>query len=403
MGRLGHQTHAGDPVNMLDILIVCVLIAYAISGYYQGFVTNLVATLGLLVGGLLAISLIPRFMSDRTPTVSSSLIALAVVIGAAVVGQAIGTYVGTDLREGLVWRPLRWVDAVGGSVLSMVAVLCAAWALGYAVSGSQIPYLSTAARGSAILDRVDGVMPDGATDVLESFNKVLDTNLFPRYLEPFENETIKAVGPPDPTSLRTPGVRAAAGSVVKILGSASCNRGIEGSGFVYANDRVMTNAHVVAGVSDPFVVIDQRRVRADVVLFDPKLDVAVLAVPGLGVSPIGFDESGKAGDSAAVLGFPENGPFDARAARIRMEQRLRSPDIYNEGQVVRQTFSIRSLVRSGNSGGPLVSEDGKVLGVIFAASITDSSTGYALTARQVRADARLGRNATTEVSTGACT
>ncbi|MGZ5407369.1 MAG: CvpA family protein [Aeromicrobium sp.] len=90
-------------MNILDILIVCVLIAYAISGYYQGFVTNLVATLGLLVGGLLAISLIPRFMSDRTPTVSSSLIALAVVIGAAVVGQAIGTYVGTDLREGLVW------------------------------------------------------------------------------------------------------------------------------------------------------------------------------------------------------------------------------------------------------------------------------------------------------------
>ncbi|MGZ5422847.1 MAG: trypsin-like peptidase domain-containing protein, partial [Aeromicrobium sp.] len=116
-----------------------------------------------------------------------------------------------------------------------------------------------------------------------------------------------------------------------------------------------------------------------------------------------FDESGKAGDAAAVLGFPENGPFDARAARIRMEQRLRSPDIYNKGQVVRQTFSIRSLVRSGNSGGPLVSEDGKVLGVIFAASITDSSTGYALTSRQVRADARLGRNATTEVSTGSCT
>lgn len=403
MGRLDHQADAGDPVNFLDILVILVLIAYAISGYYQGFVTNLVATVGLLVGGLLAISLIPKFMNERTPTVTSSLIALAVVVGAAVVGQAIGTYVGTDIRDGLVWRPLRWVDAVGGSALSMVAVLCAAWALGYAVSGSQIPYVSTAARGSTILDRVNRVMPDGATDVLDAFNKVLDTNLFPRYLEPFENETIKAVGPPDQASLDSPAVRTAAGSVVKILGTASCNRGIEGSGFVYATDRVMTNAHVVAGVTDPFVVIGQRRVRADVVLFDPKLDVAVLAVPGLGVSPIGFDDSGKAGDPAAVLGYPENGPFDARAARIRMEQRLRSPDIYDKGQVMRRTFSIRSLVRSGNSGGPLVSEDGKVLGVIFAASITDSSTGYALTARQVGADAELGQNATTEVSTGACT
>lgn len=390
-------------MNTLDILVIVVLVAYAISGYVQGFVTNLVATIGLLVGGLLAISLIPKFMNERTPTVTSSLIALAVVVGAALVGQAIGTYVGTDIRDGLVWRPLRWVDAVGGSALSMIAVLCAAWALGYAVSGSQIPYVSTEARGSAILGRVNQVMPDGATDVLDAFNKVLDTNLFPRYLDPFENETITAVGPPDPTSLNTPGVRTAAGSVVKILGAASCNRGIEGSGFVYANNRVMTNAHVVAGVANPLVIVGQRRIPAKVVLFDPKLDVAVLATNGLGLSPLEFDKSGRAGEKAAVLGYPENGPFDARAARIRMEQRLRSPDIYDKGQVVRQTFSIRSLVRSGNSGGPLVSEEGKVLGVIFAASITDRSTGYALTAAQVGDDARTGQNSTSPVSTGACT
>ena len=390
-------------MNALDILVIVVLVAYAISGYVQGFVTNLVATIGLLVGGLLAISLIPKFMNERTPTVTSSLIALAVVVGAAVVGQAIGTYVGTDIRDGLVWRPLRWVDAVGGSALSMIAVLCAAWALGYAVSGSQIPYVSTEARNSAILGRVNQVMPDGATDVLDAFNKVLDTNLFPRYLDPFENETITAVGPPDLTSLNTPGVRTAAGSVVKILGAASCNRGIEGSGFVYADNRVMTNAHVVAGVANPFVIVGQRRIPAKVVLFDPKLDVAVLATNGLGLSPLEFDKSGRAGEKAAVLGYPENGPFDARAARIRMEQRLRSPDIYDKGQVVRQTFSIRSLVRSGNSGGPLVSEEGKVLGVIFAASITDRSTGYALTATQVARDARTGQNSTSPVSTGACT
>lgn len=402
MGRLDHSALAGVAVNILDILIIVIMLAYAVSGYVQGFVTNLVATIGLLIGGLSALSLVPRFMDNSTPTVTSSLIALAAVVGAAVVGQAIGTYVGTGIRDGLVWRPLRWVDAVGGSALSMVAVLAASWALGYAVSGTQIPVVSTAARGSLILGHVDQVMPDGATDVLDAFNKVLDTNLFPRYLEPFENENITAVGPPDPTSLDTEGVRAAANSVVKILGSASCNRGIEGSGFVYANDRVMTNAHVVAGVSDPFIVIGQRRVRADVVLFDPELDVAVLAVDGLGLSPLAFDRTGKAGDSVAVLGYPENGPFDARAARIRMEQRLRSPDIYDRGEVVRQTFSIRGLVRSGNSGGPLVSEEGKVMGVIFAASITDNSTGYALTAKQVTADAERGRFASSEVSTGAC-
>ncbi|MEO6470806.1 MAG: MarP family serine protease [Aeromicrobium sp.] len=389
-------------MNLLDVCVIIVLIAYAISGYYQGFVTNLVATMGLLVGGLLAISIIPHVMGNRAPTVMSSLIALAVVVGAAIMGQAIGTYVGTDIRENIAWRPLRWVDAVGGSALSMVAVLCAAWALGYAVTGTQIPFVSTQARGSAILDRVNRIMPDGATSVLDAFNEVLDTNLFPRYLEPFENEKIVPVSPPDEEMLNTVGVRMASDSVVKILGSANCNRGIEGSGFVFAADRVMTNAHVVAGVSDPFVIVGQRRFHADVVEFNPRIDVAVLSVPGLGLTPLSFDQTGKAGDSAAVLGFPENGPFDARAARIRMAQNLRSPDIYNRGQVVRQTFSIRSYVRSGNSGGPLVSEDGRVLGVIFAASITDKTTGYALTAKQVSATAMAGANATAEVSTGSC-
>ena len=135
--------------------------AYAVSGYFQGFVVNLIATIGLLVGGLLALAIVPKFLSGNTATLSSSLLALGLV-GAAAIGQGVGTYVGTDLRNGLKWKPLRWVDAVGGSVLSMVAVLCAGWALGYSVSGTTIPYLSTASRDSVILDRVDTVMPPRA-------------------------------------------------------------------------------------------------------------------------------------------------------------------------------------------------------------------------------------------------
>ncbi|MEO6605056.1 MAG: MarP family serine protease [Aeromicrobium sp.] len=390
-------------MNSLDLLIILVLIAYAISGYFQGFVVNLIATVGLLLGGLLAVAVVPKILSGRTPTLTTSLIALGAVIGAAAIGQAIGTYVGTDLRDGLTWRPFRWVDAVAGSLLSMVAVLCAAWALGYSVSGTSIPYLSTASRDSSILDRVDDVMPTQASSVLRAFNKVLDANLFPRYIDPFENEEIKAVAPPDTSTLANEGVREAAGSVVKILGEASCQRGIEGSGFAYAKDRIMTNAHVVAGVTDPVVVIAGRRLDAEVVVFDPELDVAVLRVDGLELKPLDFDRGGEEGDSAAILGFPENGPFDARAARIRSVIDLRSPDIYDKGELVRKTFSIRGLVRSGNSGGPLVSESGDVYGVIFAASVTDSSTGYALTAGQVAADASKGRSASQSVSTGKCT
>lgn len=389
-------------MNSLDLIILVILVAYAVSGYFQGFVVNLVATLGLLAGGLIALAVVPKLLSGDKPTLSSSLLALGLVIGAGAVGQAIGTLVGSGLRRGLTWQPLRSLDAVGGSVLSIVAVLCAAWALGYSVSGTSIPYLSTASRDSTILEKVDGVMPSRATSVLRSFNEVLDSNLFPRYIDPFESEDITQVAPPDEATLAGAGVQRAKDSVVKILGQARCDRGIEGSGFAYADGLVMTNAHVVAGVATPSIVVDGRQVPTRVVLFDRELDIAVLAVDGVDLDPLDFDDGGEAGQPAAVLGYPENGPFDARAARIRSEIRLRSPDIYDRGQVVRDTFSVRGLVRSGNSGGPLVSESGDVLGVIFAASVSDKSTGYALTAEQVAADARRGATATAEVSTGGC-
>ncbi|MCW2840504.1 MAG: serine protease [Aeromicrobium sp.] len=389
-------------MNSLDLVIVVVLVAYAISGYFQGFVVNLIATTGLLLAGLAALAIVPMILSDGRPTLSTSLLALGLVIGAGAIGQAIGTFVGSALRDGLTWRPLRWVDAIAGSALSIVAVLCAAWALGYSVSGTSIPYLSTASRDSSILERVDAAMPSRATSVLRSFNEVLDSNLFPRYIDPFESEDIIEVDPPDEKTLATRGVSQARDSVVKILGQARCDRGIEGSGFAYAEGRIMTNAHVVAGVEKPSIVVDGRQVPARVVLFDRELDVAVLATEDVDLPPLRFDDSGKAGQAAAVLGYPENGPFDARAARIRTEMKLRSPDIYDSGEVVRETFSVRGLVRSGNSGGPLVSESGRVLGVIFAASVSDKSTGYALTAGQVADDARRGIAATSAVSTGDC-
>ena len=390
-------------MGSLDVIIAVLLVAYAVSGYVQGFVVNMVATAGLVVGGVGAIWLVPRLLDRQDPSLTTSLLGLGIVIGAAAVGQAIGTYVGTDLRGGLRASPLRTVDAVGGAALSMVAVLVASWALGYAVSGTSIPYLAKAARDSTVLAKVDSVMPGAATDTLRAFSRTLDANLFPRYIDPFADETITAVGPPDDATLSQPGVREASRSVVKILGDAECGRGIEGSGFVYAPGRVMTNAHVVAGVDDPTVTVEgERRLDGRVVVFDPELDLAVIATDDLGVPALELDTSGVAGQEAAVLGYPENGPFDARAARIRSQLTLRSPDIYDRGQVLREAFSVRSLVRSGNSGGPLVSTDGTVLGVIFAASVSDSSTGYAVTAEQAQDDAREGVSADRAVDTGGC-
>ena len=199
-----------------------------------------------------------------------------------------------------------------------------------------------------------------------------------------------------PTSLR------AEDSVLKVRGSNDCGRGVEGTGFLYAADRLMTNAHVVAGVDDPEVEIDGESVDADVVYYNADLDVAVLDVETGSLPTLPFDTSAGPEDGVAILGYPQDGPYDVQVGRIRSEQRLRSPDIYGEGTVIREVFSLRGLVRPGNSGGPIVTSAGDVAGVVFAASVTDDDTGYALTADQVADSAVAGRISTDEVSTGDC-
>lgn len=390
-------------MNLLDWLLILLTIAYGVSGYWQGFVTGAAATGGLLIGGLLGIVVIPHLLGGLEPSVGVSLMALVTVLVTASVGQALGSYGGGWIRSHITWEPARAIDAVGGALLSMVAVLVVCWAIGYAVSGARLPTIADEVRESAVLGEVDNLMPNAADEALSAFNEVVASDLFPRYIEPFATEQIPQVDAPSAVILRRPGVEAAQQSVVKVRGDAEqCNRSVEGSGFVYAPDRVMTNAHVVAGVSDPTVEADGSTYDAEVVLYDPELDVAVLRVPGLHLPALDFDNNGDAGDPAAVLGYPEDGPYDAQPARIRAEQDLRSPDIYDDGTVERQVFSIRSLVRSGNSGGPLVSRRGEVYGVVFAASLSDSDTGYALTAAQVTGDANRAMDAFGEVSTGDC-
>jgi S1-C subfamily serine protease len=388
-------------VNSLDLILAIILVVYAVSGFAQGFVVNLAATLGMVAGGLLGVVIVPSLLPREGATLSSSLLALALVVASAGIGQIVGTAIGTEARES-VRGQAKFFDAVGGSGLSIVAVLVVSWAIGYAVSGTSVPYLGTAARDSSILAAVDDFMPNQASRTLRAFNKTLDANVFPRYIDPFENETITSISPPNDATLQTPGVQRASASVFKILGLARCGTGIEGTGFAYAPERVMTNAHVVAGVGSPMVEVNGRRIQSRVVVYDPDLDLAVLAVNGLNARPLPFDNGGERGQDAVVLGFPENGPFDARAARIRSEITMRSPDIYGTGDHLRRVFALRGLVRSGNSGGPLVSANGRVLGVIFAASVTDSSTGYALTAAQAAATARAGVGASGQVSTGNC-
>ncbi|MDP2772879.1 MAG: MarP family serine protease, partial [Nocardioides sp.] len=198
-----------------------------------------------------------------------------------------------------------------------------------------------------------------------------------------------------------PDVTGAESSVLKVLGTNSCGRGVEGSGFVYADDRLMTNAHVVAGVDNPEVVVGDSSVAAQVVEYNPELDIAVLAFDTGDLPVLAFKDA-KRQDGVAILGYPQDGPFDIQPGRIRDQQRLRSPNIYGDGTVIREVFSLRALVRPGNSGGPIVTSQGDVAGVVFAASVTDDDTGYALTADQVAESAAIGITNTESESTGDC-
>ncbi len=389
-------------MNGLDWLLVVLVVAYAISGYWQGFIAGAFATAGLLLGGFLGIELAPVLLGDVRPSVWVSLAALVVVLVCASFGQALLQFTGAHIRSRVRWQPVRALDAIGGAALSMAAVLVVAWALGVAVSGAKLPWASTQVRASKVLDRVDSVMPADAVGLLNGFNDVVGQSFFPRYLEPFAPERIVGVTRPPGRIARDPDVIRAERSVFKIRGENSCGRGVEGSGFLYGAGRVMTNAHVVAGVTSPVVVVGEHEVRAKVVYYNPETDIAVLSVGGLAAAQLRFDRGGRSRQGAAVLGYPQDGPYDVQAARIRGRQRLRSADIYGTGTVVREVFSLRSLVRPGNSGGPLVSSAGTVLGVIFAASVTDTDTGYALTASQVAPAAASGLTSRNAVSTGGC-
>ena len=389
-------------MNLLDWLLVVLVLAYALSGYWQGFITGAFATGGLLLGGLFGVWLAPIALGDANPSLMVSLGALFIVILSASLGQAVLQFAGARIRARITWQPARALDAVGGALLSAFAVLLVSWALGVAISGSRIGGITPLVRSSTVLSHVDEVMPATADGALQAFNDVVGTSFFPRYLEPFAPERIVEVGPGPQRLLEDPDVGRAGSSVLKIRGTNECGRGVEGSGFLYAGNRLMTNAHVVAGIDDPEVVVDDESVSADVVYYNPDVDVAVLSFDSGDLPALHFDREAGAPDGVAILGYPQDGPYHVEPARIRSEQRLRSPNIYGDGAVIREVFSLRGRILPGNSGGPIVSSAGDVVGVVFAASVTDHDTGYALTAGQVSAAAAAGLTSSSQVSTGGC-
>ena len=248
------------------------------------------------------------------------------------------------------------------------------------------------------------MVPHQVRALSDALRDTVDTNGFPDVFGDLVPTQVREVPAPNPALAGSPAVVSSRKSVVKVLGSApSCSRRIEGSGFVYAPQHVMTNAHVVAGTRSVSVELNGDRRPGRVVFYDPGLDLAVIYVPGLSAPTMRFAsaEAGS-GDDAIVIGFPLDGPFDAQSARIRDVRNITGPDIYDRRQVSREIYTIRALVRSGNSGGPLVDRDGRVLGVIFAAAADDPNTGFAVTSDEAAPIAAAARDSTAATATGSC-
>jgi S1-C subfamily serine protease len=284
-------------------------------------------------------------------------------------------------------------------------MLVVAWFLASALRPGPLPSLSREIGDSKVVAAVDQVMPDGARTLFSSFRRVLDDTTLPPVFSGLSPERIRKVPAPDGTITGNAAVRRAAQSVVEVSGTAEdCSRTLDGSGFVVSPQHVLTNAHVVAGVDAPQVRVggEGKRYDARVVVFDPHRDLAVLYVPDLHAPALPFDGAASTGDDAVVAGFPGGGPFRLVAARVRDEISARGPDIYHRSEVTRDVYSLYADVEPGNSGGPLLSTTGDVYGVIFAKSLDDATTGYALTAKEARPVVRAGRDATARVDSDTC-
>ncbi|MDQ1626283.1 MAG: hypothetical protein QOI54_27 [Actinomycetota bacterium] len=392
-------------MNGLDVIVAVAAVTFAVSGYRQGFVVGVLAFAGFVGGGIVGLLVAPSLVGGLDPGAVQSLIAIALVLVAATTGQVALAWLGGQVRERITWAPARALDAGLGALVSVLAMLLVTWFLASSLRPGPITALSRQISDSRVITAVDRVMPDEARTLFSSFRRVLDDSGLPTVFGGLSPEQIRPVAPPDAATARRPAIRRASASVVEIAGTAGeCSRRLDGSGFVISRRHVLTNAHVVAGVDRPNVRIGGvgRRYLARVVLFDPARDLAVLFVPGLPASALTFDRTAQRGGEAVVAGFPQGGPFRLSAARVRDTIQARGPDIYQRTQVTREVFSLYADVEPGNSGGPLLSPAGRVYGVIFAKSLDDPDTGYALTADEVQPVVRAGRNRTDQVPTGSC-
>jgi S1-C subfamily serine protease len=393
---------------LLDLILIVLAAAFAVAGYRQGFIIGILSFAGFIGGVAIGAVFAPRISKAMATSLPwQAFIAILVVFAAAVIGMVIASGLGVAVRSRVRGRSATVADSLGGAVVNIVAVLLVAWLIGSFVAYSPFPAIAGQVQNSIVLRGIDKVVPKSVLTLpaFPPLRSLLANGSYTQVFSALGAESALTLRPPDRAVLKSHGLVAAQRSVVKIVGVApSCSKRIEGSGFVVSPQHVLTNAHVVAGVTDGPEVSTRlgAKYHASVVLYDPMRDIAVLYVPGLTAPPMRFAYHASYGQDAIVAGYPLDNPFTALPARIDVAEEATGPNIYQNAQVKRDIYPIKALVRPGNSGGPLVAPDGRVYGVVFAAAVSLPDTGYALTAGQVASDVASGEQRTAPVSTQAC-
>lgn len=395
--QVGLSRSAGtlaSSVTTIDWLIVALTALLAAVGFRQGFILGALSLAGFAAGAFLGARLAPALLPDG----ASSPYAPVLALGGGVLAGTILSFglqaLGVALRAHLTLPGLGILDGLLGAVLSAALGLGIAWVVGaVALQTPGARALRADIQRSVILRRLNDVLPPSGPilNALARFDPV-----------PSLEGPRADVSPPRAAVARDPDVRAAGHSTVKVLGTA-CGLGIEGSGWVAGPGVVVTNAHVVAGQDDTTVQLEGTgdKLQARALVFDPTDDVAVLAVGGLGATALSLVGDPSSGTPGAILGYPLDGPFDVRAARLGGTRTVLSEDAYGRGPVRREITSFRGKVRSGNSGGPVVDDRGRVLTTVFAATRGGEPGGYGVPNDRVRSalrEAAAGRTA----STGPC-
>jgi S1-C subfamily serine protease len=348
-------------VSRLDWIIVVFAVLLAFFGFRRGFIVAALSFGGFAIGSFIGTRLGPLLLSQGNASTYAPAFGL---IGALLAGAILATGfegVGLRLRRTLVLPGLGVVDGVLGALLSAGLGLAIAWILAAVVLQARpTARLRADIQRSEILRELNQLLPPTGPIL----NVLASLDPLPSIAGPLPN-----VGPPPAAIAHDPAVRGASRSVVRVLGTA-CGLAIEGSGWVAAPGVVVTNAHVVAGEHDTAVEPfgHEPTLRAYAIAFDPTDDIAVLRVPGLDLPTLSLASNPPSGRAGAVLGYPENGPFDARPARIGETQHIVTDDAYGRGPVSRLLTPLRGLVRPGNSGGPLVDRTGAVLTTVFAST-----------------------------------